>query len=373
VDEIEIGERPPERRRLTGGWFGTLLTALLVLFALALGALVVAGRDLAAPPVPIALGTAVLPYLFLALGVLTCVVWILVPDRWLLPVIVGGLLVSAGVLWGPGWAPQPEVAEGTELRVLTWNVQRLWGETKDGADALACVAAVVREAHPDVLALLEVSADDTGRLSKELGLQCVHHPYQAGGDATQGGLASCSAGDRWRLREGEGQRFVDDEDWFYVFSEFVSAGRVVNLLAVHLYPYGFDLARRITSGPPGQEELLALGAKVSAVARGQSDQSAALLDRVVKLQDATVIAGDFNSTRDAALHVAMREHLTDVWEQAGFGFGGTVHLFRYLPLRVDHVYTSPELAVRDASVVEAGCSDHLPVVADLVLRDAEPR
>jgi endonuclease/exonuclease/phosphatase family metal-dependent hydrolase len=371
VNDIQIGERPPARARLTGGWFGAIVTGLLVLLAAGLGALVFGGRDLAAPPVPVAIGTAVLPYLFLALGCLTCVAWILLPDRWLLPVIVAGLLVGSGVAWGPGWSPQPQVAEGDELRVLTWNVRRLWGAPDDGGDAFACVTNAVREAHPDVLALLEVSAEDVKRLSSDLGLRCAHTPYRGGGDAQQGGIAACSAGDRWRLRSGEGQRFVDDEDWSYVFSELASEGRVFNLLAVHLYPYGFDIARRITRGPPEPEELLALGEKVSRVARGQSDQSAALLDRVGRLKDPTVIAGDFNSTRDAALHHAMRAHLTDVWEQSGFGFGGTVRLFEWLPLRVDHIYTSADFAVRDAAVLTAGCSDHLPVVADLVLRQPQ--
>ena len=57
--------------------------------------------------------------------------------------------------------------------------------------------------------------------------------------------------------------------------------------------------------------------------------------------------------------------------QSGFGFGGTVHLFEWLPLRVDHIYTSADFAVREAAVLTAGCSDHLPVVADLVLREEE--
>src|SRR5262245_12801279 len=105
-------------------------------------------RDLSAPPGPVALATAELPYLVLAAGCLACVVWILLPDRWLLPTVVAGLLIGAGVVWGPGWSPQPQAGEGAELRVLTWNVQRLWAAPEGGGDAVTCVADVLRDAHP---------------------------------------------------------------------------------------------------------------------------------------------------------------------------------------------------------------------------------
>ncbi len=326
-------------------------------------------RDLAAPPLPVALGTALLPYLFLGVGCLAFLAWVLLPDRWLLPVVVAGLIGGAVIWWGPGWAPSSEEVAGTPLRVMTWNVRRMWGAPGDEGDAIGCVAAALTDAHPDAVALLEISAENTDRLAAEMGLACVHHPYREGGGTGRGGIAACSAGDRWQLRGGEGMRFVDDEDWFYVFAELAAGDRVFNLLAVHLYPYGFDLARRISAGPPDQGELVALTAKAARIARGQSDQSAALLDRIGKLQDPTVLAGDFNSTRDASLHASLREHLTDTWEKSGFGFGGTVRLFEWFPLRVDHVYASDAFAVAGASVPEVACSDHRPVIADLVLRE----
>ncbi len=171
-----------------------------------------------------------------------------------------------------------------------------------------------------------------------------------------GGLATSTLGEAWRLRSGSGQRFVDDEDWYYVFAEVERGGEVLNLLAVHLYPYEV-VAKELRTAP----------GHIASVVQGQSDQSAALLARVERLSDPTVVAGDFNSTRDASLHAALREHLTDAWERGGQGLGGTVRLLG-LPLRIDYVYASEELAVSRASVLAAGCSDHLPVVADLVLR-----
>jgi endonuclease/exonuclease/phosphatase (EEP) superfamily protein YafD len=132
---------------------------------------------------------------------------------------------------------------------------------------------------------------------------------------------------------------------------------VFNLLGVHLHPYELSMGRWIDLSRRGE-----------AVQRAQSDQSAALLERMGRLDDPTLVAGDFNSTRDAALHVGLRQTLTDTWERGGLGFGGTVRLLGWAPLRVDYSYASGEFAVIKSRVVEAGCSDHRPVVSDLVLR-----
>ena len=178
---------------------------------------------------------------------------------------------------------------------------------------------------------------------------------------------------RLSLEAGSGQRFVDDEDWFYVFSEVRRDDRLFNVLAVHLTPYDYAAQRLrtgvkelATKGDPSS--LQDLERSSEQVVKGQSDQAAALLHRVRRLEHPTVVAGDFNSTRDAALHTQLRQHLVDTFERGGFGFGGTLDVGGWLPLRIDFVYASPRFAVLGSRVVPAGCSDHRPVVSELVLR-----
>ena len=355
----------PHRPR-DGGGLGSAVTAALGTSLLALGGVAGAGASVAAPPAPLAVVVVFLPYLFAALAVAVFGAWTVFPDRRGLPVVLGALGAVVVALWAPGPSRWAAVPPGLDLRIQSWNLQRLWGIR----DARACVEQAVADQAPDVLVLLEVSAEDTAALSADLALTCAHHAYTSEGGATAGGLAVCSRGDRWALSSGEGQRFVDDEDWYYLFSEIRSVAdpdRVVNVLGIHLYPYrtGSTLRRR---PPLSAGELVALGREGENVSRGQSDQVAALLERVRRLSDPTVIAGDFNSTRDAALHHELRRTLTDSWRAGGLGFGGTVHLFG-LPLRVDHVYTTADLAVRHTGVPAVSCSDHRPVVTDLVLRD----
>jgi endonuclease/exonuclease/phosphatase (EEP) superfamily protein YafD len=103
------------------------------------------------------------------------------------------------------------------------------------------------------------------------------------------------------------------------------------------------------------------------IVKGQADQSAALVAAASRLRDPTIVAGDFNSTEDSWLHVALRQRMVDAWEQAGHGSGSTVSFLGLLPLRVDYVYVGDGVLVRSTEVPSEACSDHRPVVSDLAL------
>ena len=354
---------PPERIDVPlrdGGFLGLAASLGLTALTTAVLGILVAAQVLHAPPGLLVALITFLPWLFVGTIVLAFVVWSAVPDRSAPPIALVLLTAAALLQWGPGWAARGEDAAGTELRVMSWNVRRLWGGPSDGGDAAACVVREVAAVNPDALVLLEVSQKDVEALSKELGLTCTHHPYTSKGGSTRGGLAAC-ARSRWTLRSGQALRFVDGEDWYYVFSEIERDGLVANLLSVHLQPYSFRPTSLLEAASDGLEEA-------SRATRAQSNQSAALLARLERLQDPTLVAGDFNSTRDLALHGSLRHTLVDSFERGGTGLGGTVSAFGWLPLRIDYIYASEAFAVKSASTPAVDCSDHRPVVTDLVLR-----
>lgn len=342
-----------------GGRFGPVLSVGAWALVVAVWGLTASGRALSAPPAGLAAAVLFLPYLYLGAAAAIFAAWTAAPDRRAPPLALGALLATAGWLWLPGRAVAREDPAARPVRVMSWNVQRLWGRK----DAARCVADVLARERPDAVALLEVSARDVAGMA---GLTCRHHPYTSREGSDRGGLATCVRDDSgWTLTRSDAARFVDDEDWWYELAEVVSGDHAFNVLVAHLYPYrgvARALVRGLSEGDPLQ--VLAAQDRSEAVSRGQSDQAAALLGRVAGLRDPTVVAGDFNSTPDAALHVALRAHLTDAWSAAGTGFGGTVSALG-LPLRVDYVYASRSLGVRAAAVPAAGCSDHDPVVVDL--------
>jgi endonuclease/exonuclease/phosphatase (EEP) superfamily protein YafD len=344
---------PPLPEPRTGGWVGLGIVASVALLAATLLAATWLGRVSREPPVPLTAIVTVLPYLYALTLALLFAAWSAVPDRRLLPALLGVVTIVAALLWGPtlpGWS---EPDDGDAVRVVTWNVRRLWGGPSDGGDPAACVVKVLREIDADLLSLQEVSANDVGRLERELGVSCVQADYLGTGDPAAGGVAACVRPGPWAWRSGTHARFVHDKAWRYAFLEAERDGRVVNLVAAHLEPY------RLAAG--GLQHA-------AAVSAAQGDQSAELLRRVTRFRDPTILAGDFNSTRDAAMHVALRGLMRDAFEVGGRGFGPTFFLFDRVPIRIDHVYVTHTFAVRGARVVARDCSDHRPMVADLTLR-----
>jgi endonuclease/exonuclease/phosphatase family metal-dependent hydrolase len=79
-----------------------------------------------------------------------------------------------------------------------------------------------------------------------------------------------------------------------------------------------------------------------------------------------VLVGDLNATPDSPEIGAITEDLADAWAQAGEGDGFTYDA-ETPHARIDYVLTSSDVVARTAAVVTSDASDHLPVVADLVL------
>lgn len=367
---------------LRGGRVVDLLVAATLLAGVGLVAATLFGRVWRDPPGAFTAAIAFLPYLYGGFGLWTFVLWSVAPDRRTPAVLLALTAIVASALWLPAWRGPSSGQDGVPLRLMTWNVRRLWGpegslgRPREVEDAAACVAREIALEKPDVLTLLEVSAQDVSRLSSKLGLTCTHGDYLGEGKAEFAGLATCVVnGQGWKLVRGTPQRFVDREDWYYIFSELRRDDAVVNLLAVHLYPYSFAASqlRRAQDPAPSADsgwwDLLSwVRRRGEAVVRAQGHQSVALIEAVSRFEDPTIVAGDFNSTRDMALHVRLRSLLLDAWEHGGHGFGATVRFLSAIPLRIDYAYASHDFEVQSAKVPEEDCSDHRPVVVDFRLR-----
>jgi endonuclease/exonuclease/phosphatase (EEP) superfamily protein YafD len=327
-----------------------LLVPLTALVAGVLAGGVFASARLSAPSPAFAAFTAAQPWIVLCFavwcGLLLLWAWAR-PAAWLLFVaVLGGWTLRWGLAWVP-WRSEPE---GLPLTVLSWNVQRLGWQRGADSPVLRCVTEVVTAAKPDALVFLEVSAQDTDRLSAALGLDCAQIDYAGSGSPSKGGVATCARGPDFQLRVKKPRRYVETIDWYYVFAEVVGRGVVFNLLAIHLQPYRLSVESS------------------ERISRAQRAETEALLDTVRTFRDPTIVAGDFNSVRDSALHHAMRRSLTDTFERGGWGPGWTVKALGRFPLRIDYVYVSDDFAVSEATILPFDCSDHRPVLSRLVLR-----
>jgi vancomycin resistance protein VanJ len=79
-----------------------------------------------------------------------------------------------------------------------------------------------------------------------------------------------------------------------------------------------------------------------------------------------IIMGDFNTPPRGRIYRRLDSQFQDAFRAAGWGLGYTYR--SNLPLlRIDYVFTSPEMHVSRCFVPKAKASDHSPVVAELVL------
>ncbi|RVX42663.1 endonuclease/exonuclease/phosphatase family metal-dependent hydrolase [Nonomuraea polychroma] len=87
---------------------------------------------------------------------------------------------------------------------------------------------------------------------------------------------------------------------------------------------------------------------------------------LVAREEPVVLAGDLNARPDAPEIRALSETLTDAWPRAGRGDGYT-YPATGPNARIDYVFTSPDVRVESAAVVQSDASDHLPLFVDLLV------
>lgn len=117
----------------------------------------------------------------------------------------------------------------------------------------------------------------------------------------------------------------------------------------------------------------------SASAADRAAQAAAVAALHADPAEPGVLVGDLNATPDAPELRALRERYSDAWELAGersdqagrfslHAGQGLTHPARRPRVRIDQVWASAGVAVRDARVLDgSGVSDHHPLLVDLLV------
>lgn len=90
-----------------------------------------------------------------------------------------------------------------------------------------------------------------------------------------------------------------------------------------------------------------------------------LLDEVDRYNGPSVVAGDLNALPHQLAAMVLAERLHDAWEPA-IGPGHT-YPAGAPAARIDYVFVTGQITVRDSDVVPTDASDHLPVFAELEL------
>jgi endonuclease/exonuclease/phosphatase family metal-dependent hydrolase len=241
------------------------------------------------------------------------------------------------------------------LRVATFNIHH--GVGMDGLLDLERVAAVIDAVDADVVGLQEVDrhlgkrsafVDQAVWLADRLELDFVYganidaEPRTPGAPRRQYGTAILS---RHPIREWRNTLLPRPEGG----EQRGLLEAVIDLDGVRVRAFNTQLQNR------SQLERLAQVAAIRTIVAQPTDPT-----------DPVVLVGDLNAMPGSPEIAAMTEDLADAWASAGDGDGYTYDA-ETPHGRIDYVLTSPDVVARAAAVIPSDASDHLPVVADLIL------
>lgn len=253
----------------------------------------------------------------------------------LLAAILIGIVVAK-----PGPA-RGDAARG--LRLMTFNVNYGNPSPSDALDAIA-------KADVDIVLLQEITSEWKRMLAARF---AKHYPHQVFRIHTRaaGGLAVLS-----KLPITAEEVFPSPERGWFPAQRLVleTAFGALQVLNVHLRPAidgGSWLKGFMTTPPRRRREIESYWAKL---ARDLP----------------TIVAGDFNEDPSGlALRFLARQSLSRVettgpttWRHHVTSRGATSEV---LKMDIDHVVIDKQLTARDAEVIDAGASDHRPVVVTI--------
>jgi len=282
---------------------------------------------------PLLLANVLTPYLFVAAWPVAMAA--AVGRRWrLLAVATALVLLHARWTLIPLLARTPPPATGHSLRVVSANL------LTDNRIPSALVDELVR-LDADLYFLQELS----GRFDQDLERRGFWGRYPFHRRLVREDSFGSAIASRLPLRDLQVFSLTDLPEMRAVLS---FEGRDVELLNIHLMPprnAGYVPIYR--AGTAGVMELV----------RGLDGRS-------------FILAGDFNATPDSAFLAGMRTMADDSWELAGRGFGATWPNGQVPlpPIRLDHVFLSPDLTASAIQVGVGAGSDHRPLIATVARR-----
>ena len=257
-------------------------------------------------------------------------------------------------------APNLELANGSRLRIVTYNVHRCLGV--DGRLSPARIAQVIAETGADVVALQELDVrrartggvDQAEAIARELGMGNVHfHP----------------------ALKVMGEEF-GDAIITALPSRVIKAGALPGLAyRPHIEPRGAIWARiELANGP-----VDVVNTHFGLRRRERRAQARALLGpEWLGQADPTmpmVLAGDFNSFPRGRVCGMIRKHFADAHRLGCPNLGRPRRTFpsRFPVFRIDHVFITRQISVASADThrtpLSRVASDHLPLATDLIIAE----
>ncbi len=245
------------------------------------------------------------------------------------------------------------------FRLMTYNVHRCIG--LDGRHAPQRIAEIIAHQNPDVVALQEL---ETG------------HPRTGSIDQAQVIADILNTDFHYHAARQRGEALFGNAVFSRLPMRKIHSAILPTLPQIPIQTRGaLWVAIRV-----GREEVQIINTHLGLLHHERFLQAGALCSRdwlahPVYVGQPRILCGDFNATTASRVYKLFMESLHDARSQSLSTAGRTWPSF--LPVfRYDHIFVCPRILVREVRVpktpLTVRASDHLPVVADVEIREADP-
>ena len=277
--------------------------------------------------------------------------------------------------WNSGFQHK-DMSEQEFVSIMTWNIQGL--DTLINTDNTCAIDFLKTwtkgESNPTLL-FQEVPKSAVKKIESSLKLGCTWNSYY---NHSKVGLLIC-ADKSWQFRFENHRTMDTGSSYGFQQVEISQAKRKhrFNILNVHM-PSLANVAKKqgiktrktvwqtVKANPNPTTYLHLLNAQHKA----HQSSIERIADLSQKLNDPTVIGGDFNTPPTGTVHDVLTDiGMQDAHTEAGIGWGFTTERLGFLFNRIDFLYGSKELEWIGQTLVhkDINCSDHSPVSAHLAL------
>jgi endonuclease/exonuclease/phosphatase family metal-dependent hydrolase len=231
----------------------------------------------------------------------------------------------------------------TTIKIMTYNIHSAYNV--DGRQDPEAIAEVILESEADIVAIQEISrgwlvngsTDLTTWLSNRLGMQVVFQ----GTTGPMWGNAIFSKYPILKVGSGKLPSLGTPLERGYLRAEIeIGDSQSLYIFATHLHHVESDPIVRYAQ----LKELIHTWGK----------------------RPYSIILGDLNTRpEDDEIKLLLGAGLIDSWSEAGEGRGDT-YSSTHPVKRIDWIWHTPDLIVREVSVPRSNASDHLPVVVTIL-------
>jgi endonuclease/exonuclease/phosphatase family metal-dependent hydrolase len=268
------------------------------------------------------------------------------------------------------------------LRVLSWNVSRLDEhnkEAKGGVSSRSLILDAIHVQDADVLVLQEFFEPGPGQkfdrnIEAFRSMGYAHHYFYPTSVIWEGAVRfGMIIFSRYPIIDSAHFTFGQtphSEGLMYV--DIKTPSKVVRVFSTHMESsrgskYGYF-------GEYGSANVVEQGKTVvRGLKRGylfRNAQADLVREQVSASPHPVILCGDLGDVPNSSAYFTTRGELNDVFLEKGAGFGAT---FRFISptLRLDYIFSDPDLKIDQYSRPDFPYSDHYPLVVDLVLGEGE--